>query len=161
MDGVSTRSLPIIQPADDRAPHSRGADVAEGARFPPGPPLRGVPSGRTNRWHGPDRLRQSAGLPSAGPTCQRFCDFESPSLRHKKAALRRLQWRREGDSNPRYWLTQYTRLAGEPDRPLRHLSKASQITVGGRLAQGFLPRTAPSLQDGGTEGWPSGLRQRS
>ena len=33
-------------------------------------------------------------------------------------------WRREGDSNPRYWFTQYTRLAGEPDRPLRHLSKA-------------------------------------
>ena len=55
--------------------------------FPPGPPLRGVPSGRTKCWHGPVRVRQSPGLSSAGPTGRRFCDFESPSLRHKESRL--------------------------------------------------------------------------
>ena len=47
-----------------------------------------------------------------------------PPRHQKKPPEGGFSWRREGDSNPRYWFTQYTRLAGEPDRPLRHLSKA-------------------------------------
>jgi hypothetical protein len=77
-------------------------------------------------------------------------DISAPRIRGA------LMWRREGDSNPRYWFTQYTRLAGEPDRPLRHLSKAFQITFGVGLAQGFLPEPASTLQNGSLEGWPSG-----
>ena len=112
--------------------------------------LVGPPLGDAQPGGFPARQATISRLPCHPPG---FRDFESPSLRlKKKPPFGGFPWRREGDSNPRYWLTQYTRLAGEPDRPLRHLSKAFQVNVGGRLAQGFLPGPASGLQEGGSGG---------
>ncbi len=53
----------------------------------------------------------------------RFVVWYSIQLSYKRM-VQQWWWRRERDSNPRYRLSQYTRLAGERLRPLGHLSKA-------------------------------------
>ncbi len=101
----------------------------------------------------PVPVRQPTGLSLSGHSgSQRFSDFESLSLSIKKRPFWALQWRRERDSNPRYWFTQYTRLAGEPDRPLRHLSSNLRCYLNKACRARELARGILLPQDGYTGG---------
>ena len=83
------------------------------------PPGRTPGCARESASGGPLRTQACSAFPNCAPWVIRI-----PLPPPEKCPLAGAPfWRREGDSNPRYWFTQYIRLAGEPVRPLRHLSR--------------------------------------